>query len=276
MLAAMWRLITWQRVPARGLRLRQPGLEAALLLGYATVYVGFSWLTGLEIRANPRPILGATSFTSDAFYVLGFKLTALLLVPLLGFRLLGYRLRAIVPDGLADAGGVHTPERARWGLRARDWLVAALALAVGALLNARHFGPILTAAQGFTLPALAGRVALGLAIPLFTAALPEEIVYRGLLQTRLEAVAGRIVAVIGTALLFTAWHLPSRFLLATGVEGRAGDFASVVMGTGLPVFVIGLVFGLLYDRYRRLVPLIAAHWGIDAVVGVAAMLRLPI
>jgi membrane protease YdiL (CAAX protease family) len=265
MVAALWRLITWQRVPALGLRLRRPGLEAALLLGYATVYVGFSW-----------PILGATSFTYDAFYVLGLKLTALLLVPLLGFRLLGYRLRAIVPDGLAGADGAHMPERAHWGLRARDWLAAALALGAGALLNARHFGPILAAAHGFTLPALMGRVALGLAIPLFTAALPEEIVYRGLLQTRLEAVAGRMVAVVGTALLFTAWHLPSRFLLASGVEGRAGDFVSVVMGTGLPVFVVGLVFGLLYDRYRRLVPLLAAHWGIDAVVGVANMLRLPI
>ena len=68
----------------------------------------------------------------------------------------------------------------------------------------------------------------------------------------------------------------NRRLLASGVEGRAGDFASVALGTGAPVFVVGLLFGLLYDRYRRLLPLIAAHWGIDAMVNVGAMLGLPL
>ena len=33
--------------------------------------------------------------------------------------------------------------------------------------------------------------------------------------------------------------------------------------------VVGLVFGILYDRYRQLPPLIAAHWGVDAVVFIA-------
>ena len=41
--------------------------------------------------------------------------------------------------------------------------------------------------------------------------------------------------------------------------------------------VIGQVVSrLLYDRYRRLLPLIAAHWGIDAMVNVGAMLGLPL
>ncbi len=35
-------------------------------------------------------------------------------------------------------------------------------------------------------------------------------------------------------------------------------------------------FGRLYDRSRRLLPLIAAHWGIDAVVTVAALLGVPV
>lgn len=261
MLAAMWRFLTWQRVPAERLPIRRPGREAALFLAYAIAYVGLSWLTGLAIRHHPRPILGASYLTSDLAYVVGFKLVGLLLVPLALLAALGYK-----------PGDVFAADRCD----RRTILGMVAAFLVGALLNQRHLHAIAGAAGHFAAPALTGRVALGLVIPLLTAAIPEEIVYRGVIQPRLERVAGRVVAVLGTALLFTAWHIPSRFVLASGVEGTAGDFTSVLLGTGVPVFVVGLIFGLLYDRYRRLLPLVAAHWGIDAVVGVAAMLGLPL
>ena len=261
LLAAAWRFIRWQRVPASRLPIRRPALEATALLAFALAYPGLSALTGLVIRTHPLPILGASYFTSDVWYVLGFKILGLLVVPLVGVRLLGYRLGELVPDGR---------------LRPRDIVVCILAFAAGALLNSRHFGPIAAAAGRFGTGAVVTRATIGLLIPLVSAAIPEELVYRGLLQTRLERVAGRIVAVLLTALLFTAWHLPSRYLLASGIEGTAGNALSVLLGTGAPVFVIGLLFGLLYDRYRRLLPLIAAHWGIDAVVSVGAMLGLPL
>ncbi len=261
MLASAWRFLTRQRVPISRLPIRRPGLETALFLTYALVFVGLSWITGQVIRHHPRPILGASYFTSDFVYVVFFKLLGLLLIPLGLVTALGYRIRDIFAGDRLDRRGVVG-------------MVAAFL--VGALLNQRHLHAIAGAAASFVTAPLVGRVALGALIPLVTAALPEEIVYRGLLQPRLERVAGRTVAVLGTALLFTAWHLPSRYVLASGVEGSAGDFASVLLGTGVPVFVVGLIFGLLYDRYRRLLPLIAAHWGIDAVVHVAAMLGVPI
>lgn len=74
--------------------------------------------------------------------------------------------------------------------------------------------------------------------------------------------------------LFTAWHLPTRYLLATGVEGTAGDLPSVLLGTGLPVFIVGLILTLLWDRHRKLVPLIAVHWGIDTLPAVSALLHV--
>jgi|SRR5450759_4057077 len=111
-------------------------------------------------------------------------------------------------------------------------------------------------------------------MPLFTAALPEEIVYRGLLQTRLEATTPAPIAILVSAVLFTAWHLPSRYLLASGVEGRGGDLSSVVLGTGVPAFIVGLVFGVLWYRYRRLMPLITAHWGIDLLPGLSSLLGI--
>jgi membrane protease YdiL (CAAX protease family) len=72
--------------------------------------------------------------------------------------------------------------------------------------------------------------------------------------------------------LFTAWHLPSRFLLSQGVEGHAGDIGSVLIGTGVPVFIVGLIFGIFWDRYRSILPLIAAHWGIDLIPQVVSFL----
>ncbi len=261
MLAATRRFLTRQRLPIGRLPIRRPGRETALLLAYACGYIGLAWLTGLAIRHHPRPILGASYFTADLVYVLVFKIGGLLLLPLALVIALGYRPRDIFAGDRLDRRGI---------------VGMITAFVVGAALNQQHLHAIAAAAGHFTTAALVGRVGLGLLIPLADAALPEEIVYRGLLQPRLERLAGRAVAILGTALLFAAWHLPSRYVLATGVEGTAGDFTSVLLGTGVPVFLVGLVFGLLYDRYRRLLPLIAAHWGIDAVVSVAALLGLPV
>ena len=112
------------------------------------------------------------------------------------------------------------------------------------------------------------------ALPHFMAGIPEEVIYRALLQTRLEKLLGRVSAIGITALMFAAWHLPSRYLLSKGVEGSAGDLGLVLMGTGIPVFVVGLIFGLLWDRYRSLLPLIAAHWGIDTLPTVFSLLGI--
>ena len=250
-----------QRVPARAMVIRQPRAESVQLVAYALLYVGLSYLTGLAIRRHPLPIVRGAYFTHDAWYAVGFKLGALLLVSLLWMRWRGYRVRDLSPG---------------WRLGPRTAAVAAAAFVAGALLNVQHAAAIRAASAHFGAGELALRAGAGLLLPLLTAAIPEELYYRGLLQTRLERTTGRLAGVLVTAVLFAAWHLPSRYVLASGVEGRAGDLASVVLGTGVPVFVVGLVFGVLYDRHRQLVPLVAAHWGIDAVVGVAAFLGVPI
>lgn len=109
-------------------------------------------------------------------------------------------------------------------------------------------------------------------VPLLCAALPEEIVFRGLLQTRLEAVLGRVPALVLASLLFTLWHLPTRYLLSSGVEGTAGDLGSVLLGTGLPVFLVGLIFGWAWDRWRSLPHLVLAHWAVDLLPSISSFL----
>jgi membrane protease YdiL (CAAX protease family) len=254
------RWLTWQRVPVQRIRIVRPGHETRVLLAYALFYILLSWLTGLEIRRHPMPMLGASYFTHDVQYALLFKFAGMMVIPAIWFLRSGYTPRDLLPE---------------WRLTFRSGLSILLSFAVAALFVNRAYIPGIRAAiDGSGAGDLAGRVLLGIAVPLFAAGIPEEFVYRGLLQTRLERTAGRWTALLVTAALFTAWHLPTRLLLARGAEGTAGHPATVMMNTALPVFLVALFLGWLWDRYRSLLPLIALHWGIDLLPSLSAMLGI--
>lgn len=200
----MLRWSLWQRVPVSQMHLAAPRREAAHLTLYAVAYVGLALLTGLLIRHWPLPIMGAWKFNHDVWYTLFFKFGMLLLVPCLWFFRLGYRPRHLLPG---------------WRPGFRALLITALAFGMGFCLNLGHLPRIEAALGERSMAGAVAAVALGAVMPLFTAGLPEEIVYRGLLQTRLEATAGRLAALVVTAILFTSWHLPTRYLLSDGIEG---------------------------------------------------------
>jgi membrane protease YdiL (CAAX protease family) len=42
------------------------------------------------------------------------------------------------------------------------------------------------------------------------------------------------------------------------------------IGSGIRVFVLGLIFAFFWDRYRSLLPLVAAHWGVDVLPSVVS------
>ncbi len=258
----MWsglRFLTWQRCPVAELRMDRPRFERNLLLAYAIVYVGAAWCTARLILAWPAPLMGAADLTYQTWYVFLFKIVGLLIIPGLSLRALGYRFR--------DIAGPHP-----WS--PLTIMAAAIGYGLGFSLNLGHVSHIRAAIEGGALGDVPLRMALGIALPLLSAGIPEELFFRGLLQTRLEAWKGRIVAILLSNSLFTAWHLPTRYLLARGVEGTAGDFVSVGLGTGVPVFIVGLILSLLWDRHRKLVPLIAAHWGVDTLPAVSSLLHI--
>ncbi|MHB1068893.1 MAG: CPBP family intramembrane glutamic endopeptidase [Gemmatimonadaceae bacterium] len=253
----MKNFFTRQRLRAADIRIVQPARELRIALAFSVVYVVAAFVTGLIERAWPNPLWGASYLTSDATYVFAFKIGLLLVVPLIAIRRAGYTL----DDFLLG-----------WRPTPRTLFVVAALFALGVLINASKLAPI--GAAAFPADEKLLRIGVGAVLVLFTAALPEEIVYRWALQTRIERLWGRATAIIGASLLFTAWHLPTRFLLASGAEGRAGGIASVLLGTGLPVFIVGLVFGWAWDRWRNLPALIALHWGIDVLPSVASFLKL--
>jgi len=250
--------LRWQRVAVGSIPVRHPQAELRFLLGYVFFYIALSGVTAQLILRWPQPLFGSPDFLLDYWYFLFFKITFLLVVPASVFWGIGYRWRDLAYPRLSG----------------RDYLGAAVALAVGFSINLSYFSELQRQTQSGTIPDAGLRITVAALIALVNAGIPEEFVFRYWLQTRLEARFGRALAIVGTAVLFTAWHIPSRYFLAFGSEGRAGSLASVAFHTGVPVFAVGLVLGLLWDRYRRLLPLIGLHWGIDILPLVAAAMGI--
>ncbi len=247
-----------QRIPTAHLQFRDLKSETRWLLWYAVLYIGVSAVTGLLIRSFPLPLFGATYFTQDTWYVVGFKFAALLTLPLLVYRRWGYRFRELLYG---------------WALTPRAAVVLVACYAAGFFVNASRISEMKAAyAMHPPLEAM-GRAAIGFVLPWLMAGIPEEVVYRGMLQTRLEASWGRLTAIIVSVTLFTAWHIPTRFFLANSVEGKAGDIGSVLLGTGLPVAIVAVIFALAWDRWRNLPALIAIHSGIDTLPIACSLLQ---
>jgi membrane protease YdiL (CAAX protease family) len=235
--------------------------EAAWSISYALFYVLAAVATGMLIRAHPLPLLGAADFTQDFWYAVVFKIGLLLIVPLTVFWRAGYRFSAMLPEWKVSGGSIFR---------------VFLAYLAGVAVNFSRVRGIVGALPGFQGRELVLRIGVALVLPFFMAGFPEEFFFRGVLQTRLERIWGRLPGILTTTLLFAAWHLPTRFLLASGVEGQAGNFVSVLMGTGISVTVVGLILAWMWDRNRNLPWLIALHTGIDTLPVLSSLLKIKI
>ena len=127
--------------------------------------------------------------------------------------------------------------------RMRPWYIAALVLIAVSLGETVGSPP----SAGFHIPALPTLIAQ-LVFLAFVVGPTEELLFRGLVQTGLRRSLGQWGIVIG-ALLFGFFHLINL------VSQPLGTTALQV----LTVTVIGLVFGVLYDRTRNLVGASLAH-----------------
>ena len=250
----------WQRVSADEIAIRDLPFELTAVLAYAAAFIAFAAVIPWLIETYPMRLWGASDYLQDFWYAVVFKIVFLLVVPLAFFARRGYGPR----DALLG-----------WRPAPAALLAVIVVFVAGALLNADRAESIGRALDAMPAAEGLGRAAVGALLALLMAALPEELFYRCILQTRLEKTAGRAVAIALTALLFTAWHIPPRLALANGVEGQAGNLASVLIGTGAPVLLVALVFGLAWDRWRNLPALVAAHWGIDLLPIVSSLLQIP-
>jgi membrane protease YdiL (CAAX protease family) len=234
-----------QTVPIDRMRIDAPAREARELVVFAVGCAVVAGAAAAATRRWPWPLAPNADFTASVWYVVGFKLAFMLGGALGWMRWRGYRL--------ADVLGP-------WRPTVRAWTAIAIALVAGLAINLQHVGPI---GRLLSTDVAWSRIALGFVLPLVAAAIPEELAFRVLLQTRLEKVGGRLFAIGISTALFALWHLPSRFLLASGVEGTAGDLGSIVRATALPVFAVGLVLAAIWDRWRSFPVVVALHFAID-------------
>lgn len=233
------------------------GKELAIFFAYSILYVFIVAVFSVGIKHFPMPILGAEKFTEDVWYVVFIKIIFLLFVPLFIYRKLGYKISSIF----------------RIDFNWKNCIAVASCILVGMLVNSGYLAEISKAIVDGG-PTTWLKFMVGLVIPLVQAAIPEEIFYRYILQTRLEKAFGKLLGILFSSLLFASFHFPSRYLLASGVEGSAGDIYSILMGTMLPVFVIGIILGYLWNRFRNIWVLIALHYGIDMLPSIASFLHL--
>jgi uncharacterized protein len=251
-------ILIWQRVPAGSISFKSIDKETRFFLFYAVFYIIAGYFIGMIIQRFPLPILGATQFTQDAWYVIIFKMGLLLILPGLVYSL-------VWKYGLKDLqlGLKTTPGNV---------LGTLLFVSVGFFLNAGHINSLRENIPLFADAPL--RILMGILMPLVSAAIPEEFYFRGYLQTRLEKKWNRLAAIFVTNMLFAAWHLPSRYLLSEGVEGRAGDWGQVLLHTGLPVFIIGVIFSFHWSRSRNMILLVLAHWAIDILPSLSSYFKI--
>lgn len=248
--------------PSAALTARQVLTETSLVLlvglGASAIWSALSLLRkALEARAagtslSTQTATLNTSRTSLAWLDLVYQLTgiALALVPAaLAVHLLGRAvrnpLRLIGFDGTRKA-----PDAILGTLLAAVIGVPGLALYLGARALGLNTTVIASALNDhwWTVPVLVLAAAQN--------ALLEEIVMVGYLFTRWSQVGwGRTKVIVASALIRGGYHL---------YQGLGGFVGNVIMG---------LVFGWLYTRTRRVMPLVVAHTLLDVVsfVGYAVL-----
>jgi len=100
------------------------------------------------------------------------------------------------------------------------------------------------------------------------AAIPEELLFRALLQTRLELQVGRWPGIVLTAILFGLAHAPQMYFLSSaGTHGPIYVAFMALLNQG----VGGLLFGYMWSRYRNLWMNVALHGAVDTVAFVGIL-----
>jgi len=124
---------------------------------------------------------------------------------------------------------------------------------VGVWLGLRGLmlAPAIAAGQGLRLSGI-------LVLDLAGVAFPEELIFRGLVQTRLTQLLGSVWAVVLTALLFGLWHL------GVNTSAYGGDVATAAARCVLVQGTLGLGYGVAFARTRSLVAPSLAHAALNA------------
>lgn len=218
-------------------------VPAALAMALTALLPRGRGTAGISVR-RPRALRGETAL------LLGLAVSFPLLVPLLAlpedYVLLKAAMFLVVPPVvLALSARRRGPSIAIGRPAVSAWLILLPALTLGVLSTV---GPFSTGGPA-TWPPLAVLLVSATATAI-TAGFGEELLYRRLLQTRLEALLGSWTGLLLASLLFGLMHVTSHGD-GTWWEGAAQVIA--LQGT------TGLALGMMWRRWRRLWVCVLAH-----------------
>ncbi|MDR0432262.1 MAG: CPBP family intramembrane metalloprotease [Bifidobacteriaceae bacterium] len=207
-------------------------LDGWLALGFWVFYMALLWIQG-SLLASGLPWVGATPH--------GLTVVGPGVVIELGVIALILRCRR---QGLSDLG-LHRKNAGRsalWGLGLGAAAIAGAAIVPTVIHGADFYSPSFIAGQAVWF--------------LLWVAVPEEVVFRGFIMSRLTGFMGRVAGPIVAAVLFGLSHLP--FQLA--ISGLSlGDFLAQNYTMLLIPTVWGLLYGFFYAKLDNLLGPIIIH-----------------
>ena len=227
------------------------------------VYTTLAFIIALIILQYPLPILNAEHFTEDFWYTVVFKITGFLIVPSFLLYRAGYSLDDVFY---------------RFKVSKRSLITIPLVFFMGLSINliGRQRTKIATVLNQTTPTKAISLFLVAVILAYLVAGIPEELLFRWFAMSRLETKHHWVVSLLLSSLFFTMWHLPTRFLLANGSEGVAGDVGSVFINTALPVFITSCVLGIFWHFKRSLPHLMIAHGAIDIIPIYASLLGIQV
>ena len=228
-------LVLTRRYGARDFPLRRPLLGLAVFLPCAALF----WLG----KALPLPQIGGE-----------WKATTLLL------KTAFWVLAPLLYLGLAERGFVRfafSPKNLRADLRVA--LVMAAVISIPTFFyNPATWKPVVSGE--ISLLNVLAAFPISCVYYFFLAALPEEFFYRAFLQEHCaQLLKSRLSGLLLAALVFGYLHIPS-LMRWYGVS-----FIEALIRATLVQTAFGLVFGIIWERTRSLVPLLILHTLIDAI-----------
>jgi len=142
----------------------------------------------------------------------------------------------------------------RWRAQGLDWNWRAWWIALPALLGMLAYGIYQHQSD---LPAFGNRIVEFF----FAAGLPEEVLFRAILLTRLEAWwKNSAWALFGASVIFGLSHLPINYLVFTSRDWNEAWITLLTVQMGY-----GVVFAFAYQRIRNVLPLALAHALVNAL-----------
>ena len=223
----------------------QPHQECKVIISYIVAYLIIQWPILLFIRKYRFPLIhGIDNLAFDGYYLI-FTLIAGLIIPLIWIWKNGYFSQI----GLTKAG----------------LLKSLIAVAPLSLLLFRSFYLNWKNNQ-----IILNLYLIALIITFFSISLPEELLFRALLQERLERILGSGYAWFLSAFVYAIFYFPIFLLfpqtLLEMYETKTIDINIIIFQIGIFRFTFGLIMGNFWAKTKNLIGNIVVNILINTII----------